>query len=212
MAKPTQLPRWADVEAGATVEPTSALRDSGWRDRQKPAAKQLNWLIRDLGDWISWLEAGGHNEVITPYGQLQCSLGTTGAGPPDSWTYNTSSRQWADVVPFPPGMTDTLNVELRPPVGVTLRSLRAIVRPPSDYPFRFTVYEHDRIAASDTIIAGPVLTDTSNIWYDFLVSSDINHVTADGRTYYVQVDRASTTNVVTGYFDHVRLGHEVVVP
>lgn len=57
MSRPFKLPRWADVTAGAIVEPTEAQKDSGWADAQKPPAKFLNWLLNGGYEFIKYLDA-----------------------------------------------------------------------------------------------------------------------------------------------------------
>jgi len=58
MAKPTDIPRWADTVAGDPAkvnEPPNAKKDVGWVTAEKPPAQWLNWLAFTLYTWIVWL-------------------------------------------------------------------------------------------------------------------------------------------------------------
>ncbi len=61
MAKPTSLPRWADV-GGDIVEPASGKKDTGWIEDEIPPAQYFNWLENLTYQWLVWLDAGVFND------------------------------------------------------------------------------------------------------------------------------------------------------
>lgn len=63
MAKPTTLPRWANV-AGNILAPNAALQDTGWVDGAIPTAKALNWLLRWNYEWAKYVQ-GLEAEALT---------------------------------------------------------------------------------------------------------------------------------------------------
>ena len=55
VAKPTNLPRWADTVPANRVEPTSGKKDVGWVPGEKPPAQYKNWLLYTIYQWCEWL-------------------------------------------------------------------------------------------------------------------------------------------------------------
>lgn len=55
VAKPTNLPRWADTVPANRVEPTSGKKDVGWVPGEKPPAQYKNWLLYTIYQWCVWL-------------------------------------------------------------------------------------------------------------------------------------------------------------
>lgn len=55
MAKPTVLPRWANV-GGSVVTPSSGKMDIGWLGGEKPPAQYLNWLGLNTYTWLAWVD------------------------------------------------------------------------------------------------------------------------------------------------------------
>lgn len=64
MAKPMQLPKWADGAGAAIVEPTEGQKDLGWVPGQKPPAQYFNWWKRLVYQWVAYLD-GLTNEALT---------------------------------------------------------------------------------------------------------------------------------------------------
>src|SRR3990172_1579843 len=56
-AKPTSVPRWADV-GGDIVEPTSGKKDIGWVFNEEPPAQYFNWLLNLTYQWLQYLSDG----------------------------------------------------------------------------------------------------------------------------------------------------------
>lgn len=56
MAKPSFLPRWADV-LGKIVVPSSGKQDVGFVAEEKPPEGFLNWLFNGAYQWLSYLDA-----------------------------------------------------------------------------------------------------------------------------------------------------------
>jgi hypothetical protein len=56
-AKPTSLPRWADV-GGDIVEPTSGKKNVGWVSDEEPPAQYMNWLQNLNYLWTQYLSDG----------------------------------------------------------------------------------------------------------------------------------------------------------
>lgn len=54
--RPTSLPRWAT--SASVVEPSLGKKAQGWLSAERPAAGMLNWLQRNLGEWVLWLMSG----------------------------------------------------------------------------------------------------------------------------------------------------------
>lgn len=54
MAKPTNVPTWAD--SGTIVEPSSGKKATGWIFEEKPPHEYFNWWQNLLGTWIQWLD------------------------------------------------------------------------------------------------------------------------------------------------------------
>lgn len=87
MAKPTTLPRWADV-GGAIINPTSGKKDVGFVDEEKPPAEFLNWLFNENYNWASYLNDGyfegqfGLASAITP----SAATGTLNDYNPTGWS------------------------------------------------------------------------------------------------------------------------------
>jgi hypothetical protein len=58
MSKPSEFPRWNDVQAGNAaynVHPLAAKQDTGWAVAEKPAAQHANWLFQLIYQWLVWL-------------------------------------------------------------------------------------------------------------------------------------------------------------
>jgi hypothetical protein len=53
-AKPTDLPRWA-TDGGATLEPASGEKDTGYQVSDRPPARKLNWLLNRTYQWLTWI-------------------------------------------------------------------------------------------------------------------------------------------------------------
>lgn len=56
MAKPSVSPDWA-TSGDNTVEPSSGQKSSGWTTNQVPTSGNMNWWMRKVYDWVSWLGA-----------------------------------------------------------------------------------------------------------------------------------------------------------
>jgi len=56
MAKPTDIPRWADV-GGDIVNPPSAKKNTGWAISEKPPSQWFNWWQNVVGEWFKWIDA-----------------------------------------------------------------------------------------------------------------------------------------------------------
>lgn len=56
-AKPSSLPRWADV-GGAIVEPPDGKKDVGWVTGEKPPAQYFNWWKNLVYQWTDYLDDG----------------------------------------------------------------------------------------------------------------------------------------------------------
>jgi hypothetical protein len=54
--QPTSLPRWA-TDGGATLEPSSGQKDTGWEVDKKPPARFMNWLFNLIYDWTQYLQS-----------------------------------------------------------------------------------------------------------------------------------------------------------
>ncbi len=55
MAKPSSLPRWADV-SGDIVEPTELKKDEGWLDGEMPPHSYFNWFQELVYQWTVYLD------------------------------------------------------------------------------------------------------------------------------------------------------------
>lgn len=53
MDRPSAKPAWASSNI---VEPSISLRASGWGAGEKPYAEHFNWLLRNLSEWVEYLE------------------------------------------------------------------------------------------------------------------------------------------------------------
>lgn len=53
MEKPTAKPAWTSANIS---EPSSTLKASGWVSGDKPYAEHFNWLLRNLSEWVEYLE------------------------------------------------------------------------------------------------------------------------------------------------------------
>lgn len=53
MEKPTAKPAWTSANIS---EPSNTLRASGWVSGEKPYAEHFNWLLRNLSEWVEYLE------------------------------------------------------------------------------------------------------------------------------------------------------------
>lgn len=69
MAKPTTLPRWADV-GGDIVIPPSGKLDVGWADNEQPANEFDNWFKNLVYQWTAYVNDGifqhGEREITVP--------------------------------------------------------------------------------------------------------------------------------------------------
>lgn len=64
MSRPSGLPRWASGASAKVVEPTSDKKDLGFKNGEKPAAGGLNWLLKRINDWISYLDDTTYVDVF----------------------------------------------------------------------------------------------------------------------------------------------------
>lgn len=59
MARPGELPRWAETVGGSPaagiVDPIAGKKDLGWADEEHPPAEYLNWWQHLTYLWIVWL-------------------------------------------------------------------------------------------------------------------------------------------------------------
>jgi len=55
MAKPDNLPRWADQNPGGVVEPNEAKKNTGWVVDERPPAQFFNWLLLKAYQWLQYL-------------------------------------------------------------------------------------------------------------------------------------------------------------
>lgn len=55
MAKPTDLPRWAD-DGGDITEPLEGKKDIGYEDAELPSHSELNWLLNLIYQWTAYLD------------------------------------------------------------------------------------------------------------------------------------------------------------
>lgn len=76
MAKPTNLPRWADTANPAdVVEPTEGQKGSGWALNQIPPHTYFNWWKNLVYVWIAWLQKWSTGWVnVAEYGTDSASL------------------------------------------------------------------------------------------------------------------------------------------
>ena len=63
MAKPTDVPRWAD-DGGDIVEPLEGKKDIGYEDAELPTHSEMNWLFNLIYQWAVWLD-GLQDEALT---------------------------------------------------------------------------------------------------------------------------------------------------
>lgn len=71
MAKPTNLPRWANSGA-ALVEPSSGTKDVGHVVGARPPAQYENWRTELVYEWILWIDplltsAGGLSALVNQH-------------------------------------------------------------------------------------------------------------------------------------------------
>lgn len=66
--RPSSLPRWAETAGGTPssniADPTSAKKDAGWADSEKPPAGFLNWLQNTVYRWIKYLDESADSGVF----------------------------------------------------------------------------------------------------------------------------------------------------
>lgn len=72
MAKPTTLPRWADV-GGAIVVPASGKLDVGWVTAERPPAQYMNWWMNLVYQWTLYL-----NQFFSAAGTATDAIHTSG--------------------------------------------------------------------------------------------------------------------------------------
>jgi hypothetical protein len=53
MDKPTSKPAWTSANI---AEPSATLKSAGWGAGDKPYAEHFNWLLRNLSEWVEYLE------------------------------------------------------------------------------------------------------------------------------------------------------------
>lgn len=53
MEKPTSKPAWTSANIS---EPSATLKATGWVSGDKPYAEHFNWLIKNLSDWVEYLD------------------------------------------------------------------------------------------------------------------------------------------------------------
>lgn len=73
MAKPTVIPRWANV-GGSIVTPPSGKLDVGWLAGEKPPAQYENWKGYYTFKWIEWIDSifGSSGNNLTLPGTIAC--------------------------------------------------------------------------------------------------------------------------------------------
>lgn len=78
MAKPSTLPRWANV-SGVLVEPNGAKKDVGWLVDERPPAEFFNWWMKTVYDWTAYLDAGALEDDHSIAGDLDVTGDLTSA-------------------------------------------------------------------------------------------------------------------------------------
>jgi hypothetical protein len=57
MARPTvRLPTWATDGGADVTDPGASKQDDGWIESEAPAADHTNWLLNNIGQWLSWFD------------------------------------------------------------------------------------------------------------------------------------------------------------
>lgn len=76
MAKPTELPKFADLDLVHPISgqpnveiPDANHQDYGWDFQEKPARQHFNWLHRLTYNWLKWLD---DNFEESPSGTITC--------------------------------------------------------------------------------------------------------------------------------------------
>jgi hypothetical protein len=75
--KPTPVVEWA--ESGTVVEPSSGKKATGWTFQERPASSFMNWILRTVGRWTSYI-----NAVFADRGTTPGYIGTVAANPSDA--------------------------------------------------------------------------------------------------------------------------------
>jgi len=55
MAKPSDVPHWADSPTTLRTEPAEGVKDAGFSVLTKLPAQYFNWLIGTICDWLVWI-------------------------------------------------------------------------------------------------------------------------------------------------------------
>lgn len=118
MAKPSSLPRWADV-GGDIVEPTSGKKDKGWEGAERPAGQYFNWLLNLIYQWLLWI-SGVAAAVRVSYG-VEDGAGSFGT----TWTISTSPT-WE--ISGTATSAAAWWVPVRVPIGAVISNMRAHVK------------------------------------------------------------------------------------
>lgn len=61
--KPTTPPTWTSGLASQIAQPTPSLTASGFTAGQRPTFQHLNWLLANLGNWVSYLDSQANGAV-----------------------------------------------------------------------------------------------------------------------------------------------------
>lgn len=86
MAKPTQLPRWANGgTAVVTPEPSEGQKDTGWLVSQKPPRNYFNWWMLRVYQWCVYLD-GLTSEALTWASKHTFSAGLASSVAPSAAT------------------------------------------------------------------------------------------------------------------------------
>jgi hypothetical protein len=65
MARPDELPRWADGVDALITEPSEGKKTIGWDAGERPPAQFFNWLLNRIYQWLVYAD-----QVIPPIGSI----------------------------------------------------------------------------------------------------------------------------------------------
>ncbi|KKK91868.1 hypothetical protein LCGC14_2708610, partial [marine sediment metagenome] len=75
-SKPVRTARWA-TDGGATLEPSSGEKDTGWVVDDKPPARHMNFLQNTAFQWFDWLNERIFDDPTDATTMIRARAGTT---------------------------------------------------------------------------------------------------------------------------------------
>ena len=190
MAKPVDVPRWADV-SGDIVVPIDGKKDVGWVEEERPPNSFVNWFWNLVFQWTDWLNDTFDDSGLSKV-ERTLNLGATqGDAGLVSWallvSQGASANAWVT-----PGLNDIVSFSIPLKIGDRIKSVSAFVRDTTGAnTVGFELRKSTSVNANT--IVGARQTSAGDGTNQTLTVGSLTSVIADGEFYTATIQSDSAT-------------------